>query len=372
MKQYPTLMLTLTVTAIVMWLGQNRLISNTGVPQPPTPMTKAVRLFSLSYGEAANEIGVNIPEKEIEGEVVSGPSCFAVAQDGTFYFADAVNNKIKRFDRTGQLLHQITVTLPRIDDLAVASDGYVYVIYNGLTIQLEVFDSQGKSQPQIAKQMTKAVRAVSPGITLTALRCDTQGNLYGQAFLNKEEVTIRITRSGQVTILPAGVVDPFGRIWGLKRLEERKSSVKVYKADGQLLTSYNDPAFVVKQYTVYDPFGRPIRHFNLPSTALSPIERSVSEAIEHLVDGRGHIFLICPSLTMQWKNVIRDLKVLQWHIVMEYDDQGNRIGVRAILNEPNFHNGEIEQFWDIDQIGNVYYLDFKAEHLEVMMAPAIQ
>lgn len=371
MKRHLTLTLAWVMAFVGMvWLGRARPIANAAAPPAPTSKTRAVALFSLYYGKAADRIGMYIPKVEMEGELVAGPSHFTVARDGTLWFADAVNHQLKQFDRTGRLLRQMKTRLPRMDALSVRTDGYVYVVYNGSALQFEVFDAQGQLQPQIARQLTEAVKAASPQIALIDLRTDTHDSLYGQTFLNKKQVTIRIAPSGQITILPGGAVDHLGHIWGLQRLEDRESSVKVYKADGQLLTSFNVPAFVVKRYTVYDTAGQAIRQFNLPSTGLFSIEQSLSEIIDYRVGRQEHLYMIAPSLTQQWENVVRALRVLHWYVVMEYDNQGNRIGIRAILSRPNFHGIGVENFWDIDQAGNVYYLDFKADHVDVMMAPA--
>ncbi len=370
MKRHLTLAFACAMAFIgIMWLGRARPTSDGSAPLPPTPKTRAVSLFSLYYGEAADRIGVYIPpEAEGEGEVVAGPSYFTVARDGTLWFADAVNNQVKQFDRTGRLLRRIKTRLPHISALSVDANGYVYV-YNGGDSQFEVFDSQAQPLPQIAQRFNQAVRTLGPLVALIDLRVDANGNLYGQTFLKGQEVTVKITSSGQVTILPPGEVDYRGRIWEGQRLEDRMSSVRVYKPDGQLLTTYTGPAFVVKQFTVYDTTGHAIRRFIVPSTGLSQLEQSLSEITSYRVGEQEHLYLMASSLTLQWENVVGRLKVLRWYVILEYDNQGNRIGVRAVLSKPNFHGVMVDRLWDVDQTGNVYYLDLKADHLDVMMAP---
>lgn len=336
---------------------------------PPAPLTKPVKLFSLSYGEGANNIGVDIPEVEEEGALVLGPSKFLIAHDGTIWFADKVNDgRIKQFSRTGQLLRQIKTNLPSITYFAVGTDGSVYVDYDDPS-GFMVFDAQGKPQPEIAQRLTKAVRSIDPHILLSHLRIDKSNNLYGQTFLKQKQVTIRVTLSGEAKILPAGAIDWQGRIWGLKRLEEREALMKVYEEDGQLIISHEVPAFVIRQYTVYDAMGQAIRQFNLPSDELSELEKSLT-VLDDKIDGRGHVYLLAQSLTVQWKIVINTLQVLHWFVVLEYDGQGNRIGVRAVLVQPDFHMVSVNELWDVDQDGNVYYLDFKSDRVDVMMAPA--
>jgi hypothetical protein len=90
----------------------------------------------------------------------------------------------------------------------------------------------------------------------------------------------------------------------------------------------------------------------------------LSEITDERVGGQERIYT---SSAKQWENIIGAFKVLHWLVVMEYDKQGNWLGVRAVLSQPTF--ASIEQLWDVDESGNIYWLDFKVDHLEVMMAP---
>jgi len=50
---------------------------------------------------------------------------------------------------------------------------------------------------------------------------------------------------------------------------------------------------------------------------------------------------------------------------LEYDENGQFVGLRAVIaGKPMF-----SPWVKVDLEGNVYWLDFQADHLDVMMAP---
>jgi|GEM_PF-5385776 len=55
---------------------------------------------------------------------------------------------------------------------------------------------------------------------------------------------------------------------------------------------------------------------------------------------------------------------------MEYDSEARRVGLRAVVGAAYFAAyDDIHNDWDVDRAGNLYYLDFKADRVDVMMVP---
>jgi len=309
----------------------------------------------------------------------SGPSDFAVAWDGSaFYFANAGINaqgkqQIKVFNRQGQLTRALMSNLRKLDRLTVTPSGIVYL----MTLQrsgavFEVFNAQGQPQPEQASTLELAVRNLElyPNFFTT----DAVGNLYtGVILANEPQIKVlRISAVGQTQILPRGAIDrQSGFIWHEELAQPAQLvTQEVYGADGDLYRRSEEPAFAPLDVIVYDGNGQEVRRFRLPAGGINQVEQSLCVGLEaSKVDGGGRIYIVEEPRRLDWVKVENTFEVLKYYVVMGYDGQGNRIGVRAVYNKPRYGRGQLRQIWDVDQTGNIYYLEFKPDHLNVMMAP---
>lgn len=67
------------------------------------------------------------------------------------------------------------------------------------------------------------------------------------------------------------------------------------------------------------------------------------------------------------KPTSRSFFVVRSYAVLKYDDEGNFVGMRAVINGftmPSIH------WFEVDPQGNVYYLNYRTNQVDVMMAPA--
>ena len=87
------------------------------------------------------------------------------------------------------------------------------------------------------------------------------------------------------------------------------------------------------------------------------------------VDGKGSFYNIHHPLVSYAIPLDKEKKFGTGHFnaLLEYDKEGGFIGVRVIID--SFHIRIFHQI-EVDSQGNIYYLDFKSDHVDVMMAPA--
>lgn len=341
---------------------------------PPAPVTQPIRLFSLTYGTESGQINLRFPtlDDEDDGEIGTGPTDFKVSWDGNaFYFAKANMRQVKVFNRQGQLTRTLMTDLKQLDRIAVAPSGDVY-LFTGSSF--EVFDAQGQRQPERARTLESATKDLEllPQWFIT----DGSGNLYvGVSLPNEQEVKmVRITPQGQTSILRRGAVErQNGFIWheGLAQPDQVVAQ-EVYGPDGQLFATYEESAFAPEDVIVYNGDGQEVRRFRFPVGGLNQVEQSLCLGWEaSQVDSNGRMYIVAESRRQDEVIVEETFTMRKYFVVLSYDGQGNRVGVRAVYNKPRYGSSEApRQQWDVDQAGNVYYLDFKADHVDVMMAPA--
>jgi hypothetical protein len=163
------------------------------------------------------------------------------------------------------------------------------------------------------------------------------------------------------------VIVPDGRQIGYRwRPSEKHGEQQIY-IDGDLKLTYRTGIFNTAIVRVYDERGNLLRQLKVPANEPSVAERVVPVGAGTLrADVRGHFYLVRSALSIYNITVAGGLRVRRY-AVLEYDEMGDFVGVRCIIGAtsavPSFN-------WiEVDSLGNVYWLDFKADHLDVMMAP---
>jgi len=87
------------------------------------------RVVRMRYGDGPGEVGVT---GTLPDELPQGPSSFDVAADGSIRVVDWVNHRILRFSRSGRYRGEVAAPDRRPMDLAVASDGRLFLSTLGL------------------------------------------------------------------------------------------------------------------------------------------------------------------------------------------------------------------------------------------------
>lgn len=388
MGRYSRLAGLITCTLVVGMVGVLVVTSNLLAGEPPDLsrylLTKPQALFSLQYGQGSSQVGMFIAGPE-EG-LPSGPSDFAIGIDGSIYIGDEQNGKVKKFNRKGQLLMVTDGHIDRIAGMGVDSHGRIYVIHGTASNEIAVYDEKGKRLPDVERKITEAVEKLADNLASTkpqlerdifrgwrrppigAVRCDASGNLYFQSgqFILKVDAQF-----AEAQVHKERPLDARGRRYAYRFLApEREVERLVYGIDGSLVNRFLTPILQRVEVTIYDVDGSEIRRFTLPRGNWSEVERLVPVGGGDIdCDGRGHFYTVRSPVAIYHRPLkpgIPNFFVKCCYAVLEYDAEGNFVGVRALFNGftmPSRH-------WvEVDAQGNVYWLDFEADHLKVMMAP---
>ncbi|UCH32985.1 MAG: hypothetical protein JSV65_10310 [Armatimonadota bacterium] len=105
--------------------------------QSITPQT----LFELSYGDAEDEIGVEVPNRG-EGRPI-GPAGLAVGRSGDVYISDYVQRRVKRFDQDGNLVTATEGEAFNLGRPAVGPNGEMLVVAGAGANEILMFDPDG-------------------------------------------------------------------------------------------------------------------------------------------------------------------------------------------------------------------------------------
>ncbi len=365
-------------------------------------------LFALKYGEADTQVGV------VKGEGgYFGPSALVVADDGTIYIGDDQNDCVKRFDRRGNLLMKTEPTR-RIAMMGVDTSGRIYVLGGAGLNVIRIYDSSGrrlrKREGDIVRHLLRIQFPedrsdweqtlelnLSQGrevdLLWEMLHGEFQMTPWGDIYLLPEHercekclpYIIRFP-AGQVTpqivsvpkeLLKTRLYDRTGCLYHFVRVSTprtRRVERVWYDVSGRRAEDSDEVTVgqcaVVK---VYNWQGALVRQISLPSSEPSDVECSMAWDDTAGIDSRGHVYRVGAPLRVfcvSRKPDDPDFHVRLGYTIVEYDAAGNFVGVRAVFSYPPL-GGEVA-WYAVDGAGNVYWVEYYAEHLEVMMAPVPQ
>jgi len=340
-------------------------------------MTESVKLFSLRYGKGMSNIGISfILEKgENDEENIStgiGISDFTIDSEGNFYFADKVNGKIKKFNIKGEFIQATEDYLESVESVAVNPQGNIFVLYGNPSTHIAVYDNKGKRKMSEEEKINK----VLPGLTLNYIRCDSSGSLYlfRDRYADSEELYYKINPSYlKLEVYKSRC--PYVKESSLSLVIKSSENIKIRicQKTGEVI-EYYDEGFLSMEVNVFDKNGAFYRKFNLPESKFQESEKifPVIKVKYPVYDEKGHLYFL------KGAEVIKEISlnsVPSWNFyiwgpigVFEYDSNGRFVGIRAVFYGPAFMRAT--NFVKLDPEGNVYYLDFKSDRVDVMMAPA--
>jgi hypothetical protein len=351
------------------------------LPQQPDlsihVLTKPKVLFSLQYGEGDSQVGMFIPHPAAEdaGEPM-GPSDFAVGADGGIYIGDEQNGKVKKFSRDGKLLMMTEGRIDRISGMTVDRQGKIYVIHGTLSNEIAAYDPKGKRMPEIEKKIKNAIKGLKEklmtiqhnleNLVFGDLKCDSIGNLYliGQSII---KIDTKFERAQVVKGYP--YISNLLYSYQLLPPERRIKSL-VYDVKGSLVNYFLANALQRAEVTIYKFDGSIVRKLIIPKGEWSELEKSVPIGVSDIIcDERGHFYTLMSPIAVYHLPLRSDnpyFFVVSYYVVLEYDEEGKFVGIRAIINGPPMPSAH---WLEVDMHGNVYWLEFKSNHVDVMIAP---
>lgn len=387
-RKYNLAVLTTCVLAITMIGVIVRNISRSEVKPPELSsylLTKPEVLFSIPYGKELSQVGMFIPDPSVEdsGEP-SGPSDFAVGFDGSIYIGDEQNGKVKKFSRDGKLLMVTEGYIDRIAGIAIDKQGRIYVIHGTFSDKVAVYDENGKRLEELERkikgalsqaaalsnypELKKEVLFGEKRLGIVAVKSDSFGNLYfetGEFFV---KINADFTEARAFRGYP--LLNTQGSYYSYRVLPSQQIAENViYGVDGSIERLLM-PILERIEITIYDVNGEVKQRFTLPRGEWSEVERLVPiRGSDVYCDERGHFYVLCSPTEIYHVPLKPDnpeFFVVHYSALLEYDSEGNFVGLRAIIDEftmPSVH------WFEIDKQGNVYWLDFKSDHLNVMISP---
>lgn len=351
-------------------------------------LTKPKVLFSLRYGEGDSQVGMFIPHPAAEdGGEPMGPSDFAVGLDGSIYIGDEQNGKVKKFIRDGRLLMITEGRIDRVAGMTVDRQGRIYVIHGILSNEVAVYDPKGRRMPEIEKKIMGAAERLRKELISTQpdlddlvfrgfvvlpavmVQCDMIGNLYFNDFHYIIKIDSEFRKAQIVKGFPYFPVPGFLYFYQLMS-PEKQIETSVYDVNFSLVNRFLINALQRAEVTIYKSDGSIVWRLIIPKGECSELEKLVPIGISQVIcDGRGHFYTLMSSIEAYHLPLRSDnprFFVVSYYAVLEYDDEGKFVGIRAVINGPPMPS---INWVEVDMHGNIYWLDFKSDHLDVMMAP---
>ena len=338
-------------------------------------MLKSVHLFSLFYGTEPQNIGLKLVPlpttgKMLEGEEIYenslGPTDFTIGFDGSIYIADTVNEKIKKFSMKGELLFISSAKLAGLKNICVDSKGNILVVQqlNNKLKFLLLTIKDGKEEineillPDELKEDTSISECFSTSKGFIFICNPKYYYRIGPDFKNIEKF-----ESAGYYCSPYLLSHDLYYSYKFEK-SGTKELIRIFHIDGkktEILLDIFRPLFI----SIRKETGEELKRVTIFSKDFEEEKRYPLDLHIVKTDERGHFYILKQPLEIRWISLRKDklFGVLQSTAILEYDRDGKFVEVRAIFNEfgPSFK---------LDPEGNVYYLDFKSDRVDVMMAPA--
>lgn len=339
------------VSAIVSLILSTFLISSHSLAQG--------KLFSISYGEEESKIGVYIPDYETDGEDAegpAGPSCFYVDNQGNFYITDVMSQVIKKYSPTGDFIIKTETIDSPLHSFCVDNEGNIYIIHGATGDRLTKIDKNGTLV--WSKTLAEFKAPVNyQGLTHVRIISDS---LYLETRLSNDIKYIKVSKEGVfVEEVPSDELDGNGNYYTLGKAvysfgniyrDDEKNTGEYYS--GGEFDLVNSNGYVLKTYKI----AFPDEYKN------SDYLRGIHEW-DHDLD--GNIYATVYIYRASEQQIIYDngLFIDADNLIFKFDNDGRYISTLTFPSSP-FINQEELVF--LDETGKIYYLQFYADHLDVV------
>ncbi|MGC9066357.1 MAG: hypothetical protein ACP5JO_07005, partial [Candidatus Ratteibacteria bacterium] len=268
--------------------------------------------------------------------------------------------------------------LEGIGSIAVDSQGKIFVCYYGdrsIPGTIAVYDNNGKRKREdeekintLLKQLTVTNSKIESSVSLLA--CNSLGYIHLSARPRFYTIDPQLTEIKEFCTFPY----KNGERYSFRFLNSGKRAKEfALLIDGSIRTA-EVPFDILApvEIIIFNKKGSFSKKLILPRQAkFSDIEKLFPIGIGDLYnDEKDHFYMIREPLISEQislgQNDTVDFYVWGPTAIMEYNGTGEFMGIRAVLYVPRF--GTSFHRFSIDSAGNVYYLDFKSDHVDVMMA----
>lgn len=327
-----------------------------------SPVAHAETLFSLPYGTEDHQIRVYVPPDDyVEGEADSGPFWFFVNEaQHTFYIADDAS-AIKKFNLAGQFLGKISINLDIMRLFSIDDEGNIYIIHGVACEELSKVSNTGqilwtKSISEILQEQR------GQDMFATYLYIDPNGFLYLEVTRINDVVYAKLDKDGSfVENVPSNYIDGNGNYHLFK---------PVYSFGNLFIDDNNETGYYTSGFDV-DVFGQEKSFIKTIKIFLPEEYKNFNTSryvLEETVDSHGNIFIATSVRRDPTTQDILDngLWINKDNIVYKFDSKGN------FISKIQFPDGGLwclDKKFDIDNEGNLYYLQFHADKMDVVKVP---
>ena len=328
-----------------------------------TPVAHAREtVFSLPYGAGDQQIAVYVPPDNVEeGGDPSGPFWFFVDRvHDTFYIADDTL-AIKKFTLTGQFLGKIPIDLQSMRSFCLDSEENIYIIHGVACEELSKVSNTG----QIL--WTKSISEILQGqrgqdMFATYLYIDPNGFLYLEITRMNDVVYAKLDKDGSfVENVPSNYIDGNGNYhlfkpvysFGNLFIDDRKET-------GDYKSSFDIDVFgknksLIKTLKV--SFPEEYKNFD-----------TLRDVLEQTIDSKENIYLLTFVRRDPINQDILDngLWINSDNIIYKFNSVGELV---SKIQFPNEGIMNLEKRFQVDNEGNLYYLNFYANKMDVVKIP---
>lgn len=342
-----------------------------GLPRPIAEAAvgvEPVSLFALPYGEGDREVGIAIALPR-EGRNVY-PRGFVLGRDGSITIMDPVNQKVKRFSATGDLLSVTEDALKNLSSAAVNSRGETYVVWYGGT-RLAKFRADGtrirsewteigvlaerKGGDKIAHEVLEHFGGIAQ--QFDCVWVDDKDRLCVAVFLFEDDHRLfRFDREDNFLgeLARGRYVDEEGRVYRFRRSEEPDAPARV---------------------SVLDNSGSSLRELVAPGPSsldmvLEWVRPRGGSPDWWFADGTGALYGWYTFVKRAERlRLTSDLSIGADYLLVKFDERGEvtwGIRVPGQLLEGSRYG------FAVSPTGDVYYLESGPEAMTLKMVPASQ
>jgi hypothetical protein len=338
----------------------------------PLPIAEAavgvepVSLFALPYGEGDREVGIAIALPR-EGRNVY-PRGFVLGRDGSIAIMDPVNQKVKRFSATGDLLSVTEDALKNLSSAAVNSRGEMCVVWYGGT-RLAKFRADGtrirsewteigvlaerKGGDKIAHEVLEHFGGIAQ--QFDCVWVDEKDRLCVAVFLFEDDHRLfRFDREDKFLgeLARGRYVDEEGRVYRFRRPEEPDAPARV---------------------NVLDNSGSSLRELVAPGPSsldmvLEWVRPRGGSPDWWFADGTGALYGWYIVSRAEWVRLTSDLAIGADYILVKFDERGEVTWAIRVPGELASGPSNLA----VSPAGDVYYREFGPEAMTLKMIPASQ
>lgn len=323
-------------------------------------------LFSLPYGTTQDsQIGMYIPsgQSEEEGQA-NGPTWFFVDdQHGNIYISESPTSVIKKYTMSGKFLLKTESVSEPPNSFCVDSEENIYLVHGALSEQLTKFNKEGKIL--WTKFLSEILQDVNTNYHLLGfIHIDSKNNLYLDTRLQDEIKYIKLNTDGIFGgEVPSYYFDKQGNYYVFTpsmSLGNFKTEDAIYMGDfttGAQIDLLSSSKSFIKKFSV-----------SLPDKFKSA--EVLRDVVDWHVDPEGGVYASAfIARPISQETILQPgLIISSDNFIYKFNQQGKLISEIQFPSEPISGLGESIQ---TDTKGNIYYLQFYADKLDVIQVAAM-